>query len=63
MCDYYIFYFEWVFQMAKSLRIKEFIKNRIVEIDGDYEKEQDLLGRLKLSTMRTSFANVFIILA
>lgn len=63
MRDYHFFYFELLFQMAKSLRIKEFIKTRIVQIDGDYEKEQDLLGRLKLSTMRTSFANVFIILA
>jgi hypothetical protein len=46
--------------MSKSLKIREFIKKRIGEIDENYEKESDLLGKLKLATMRTSFANVRI---
>lgn len=43
------------------MKIKEFIRKRITEIDHSYEKENDLLARLKLSTMRTSFANVIVI--
>jgi len=44
--------------MSKALKIKQFIENRIVSIDEEYEHEQDTMQKLKLSTMRTSFANV-----
>lgn len=44
--------------MSKIMKIKEYIKNRLVEIDRDYENESDVMNKLKLSTMRTSFANV-----
>lgn len=44
--------------MSKAEKIKQFVSMRISEIDQNYEKEEDIMGKLKLSTMRTSFANV-----
>jgi hypothetical protein len=44
--------------MSKAEKIKQFVSRRIADIDENYEKEEDIMGKLKLSTMRTSFANV-----
>ena len=46
--------------MNKADKIKQFVSRRIAEIDENYSKEDDIMGKLKLSTMRTSFANVGI---
>ncbi len=44
--------------MSKAEAIKHFIKKRIAEIDSSLLPDDDLLSKLKSSSMRTSFANV-----
>lgn len=44
--------------MSKAEAIKQFIKKRIAEVDSSQNSDDDLLSKLKSSSMRTSFANV-----
>ncbi len=44
--------------MSKAEAIKQFIKKRIAEVDNCQHSDDDLLSKLKSSSMRTSFANV-----
>jgi DNA-directed RNA polymerase specialized sigma54-like protein len=44
--------------MSKAEAIKQFIKKRIAEVDSSQHSDDDLLSKLKSSSMRTSFANV-----
>jgi hypothetical protein len=48
--------------MSKAEAIKQFIKKRIAEIDSSLLPDDDLLSKLKSSSMRTSFANVVNVL-
>lgn len=47
--------------MSKTFKIKQFITNRLSQIDEEYENSADPMKKIKLSTMRTSFANVLLV--
>lgn len=44
------------------MKIKQFVEGRIAQIDQEYNNTNDSITKLNLSTTRTSFANVPLIL-
>lgn len=44
--------------MNKTIKIKSFVIDRIAQIDSEYAAENDVMKKLHLSAMRTTFASV-----
>ena len=55
---FYLLIFSISETIMKSPKIKEFIENRIAEVDDELSQETNPMQALRLSTMRVSFANV-----